>query len=66
MNVWKTRRLEQLQKMVKKGTPPEMLIDEWNDILDSNANQYEEFVEQREEKMRKHMISVIKEWRNIK
>ncbi len=52
--------------MVKKGTPPEMLIDEWNDILDSNANQYEEFVEQREEKMRKHMIPIIKEWRNIK
>ena len=52
--------------MIKKGTPPEMLIDEWNDILDSNANQYEEFVEQREEKMRKHMIPIIKEWRKIK
>ena len=29
-------------------------------------DEYEAFVEQREEKMRKHMIPIIKEWRNIK
>ena len=52
--------------MIDSGCHPELLIDEYNDIKTTNADSFEKFREDQEERKAKYMPQLIKEWRSIK
>ena len=63
---WKDKRLKELQDMIDNGCPPELLIDEYNDVVSTNADGWEQFLEEQEERKLKYQPQLIQQWRSIK
>ena len=60
---WKDKRLKELQDMIDNGCHPELLIDEYNDIKTTNADSFEKFREDQEERKSKYMPQFIRSWK---
>ena len=61
---WQSKRMNEINKICSaKPSAADCFIDEVNDIYESKANSYEEFVIEQEEKRAKYMPQLIKEWR---
>ena len=63
---WKDKRLKELQDMIDNGCHPELLIDEYNDGVSTNADGWEQFLEEQEERKLKYQPQLIQQWRSIK
>jgi hypothetical protein len=63
---WKDKRLKELQDMIDNGCNPDLLIDEYHDIQTTNADSFEKFLEDQEERKAKYMSQLIQQWWSIK
>ena len=52
--------------MIDNGCDPDLLIDEYHDIQTTNADSFEKFREDQEERKAKYMPQLIQQWRSIK
>jgi len=64
---WQDKRINEINKICRtKPGVADCFIDEVNDIYESKADSYDEFVTEQEEKKAKYMPQLIEEWRNLK
>ena len=61
---WQSKRRDEINKICSaKPSAADCFIDEVNDIYESKADSYDEFVTEQEEKKAKYMPQIIKKWR---
>jgi len=66
MENWQDKRINEINETCSsKPGVAENFIDEVNDIYESKADSYNEFVTEQEEKKAKYMPQIIKEWRKL-
>ena len=67
MKQWQKDRLQGIENQKLSGTQHELLIDEYYQVQESNADTYSEFLDQLDEEQAKHKDpQVIMEWRNMR
>ena len=63
---WQDKRINEINETCStKPGVAENFIDEVNDIYESKADSYDEFVIEQEEKKAKYMPQLIEEWRKL-
>ena len=67
MKQWQKDRLKGIEAQRLGGCHPELLIDEYYQVMESSANTYSEFLDQLDEEQAKHRDpQAIVEWRNMR
>ena len=67
MKQWQIDRLKGIEAQRLGGCHPELLVDEYYQVMESNADTYSEFLDQLDEEQEKHRDpQAIVEWRNMR
>tara|TARA_R100001015_G_scaffold2566_1_gene724 strand:+ start:733 stop:951 length:219 start_codon:yes stop_codon:yes gene_type:complete len=67
MKQWQKDRLKGIEAQRLAGTHPELLIDEYYQVQESNANSYSEFLDQLDEEQARHRDpQKIIEWKKMR
>ena len=67
MKQWQKDRLKGIEAQRLGGCHPELLIEEYVQVQESNADTYSEFLDQLDEEQAKHKDpQAIVEWRNMR